>query len=178
MAWFGGVYNGTANVASQVLEPHTDETNSLTPVSQTAHAVYVGNAPRSFTSAEVTFYVSTGATTITYSEIAIATGDVVLNGSPTLTVKGYASIAAEIAATGPQKKTVTLTTPIKAGEPIWLVVSTQATGMPVMRQRQNIDFAGLAASKTTTRPSLILNTATAFSWTTAGVAVPVLKAKV
>lgn len=146
-------------------------TSVKTLTSGTSFAVYLGKAPKSFGASSVIgnirLRVTTAAATITWAEVAIATGNPVAGGNPTLTVRGFANVAAVINSTG--QKTISVSTSagqtISAGDGMWLIIGNSATTAGVVRAQSIADDiqSGVQASKTVTRPSTILGAATAFT---------------
>ena len=155
---------------SSVLVSPLFATANLTGVrsitSTNSYAVYVGKAPRSITSATVRCRVTTGAATITWAEVALATGAVNVGGGPTLTVRGYADVSATYNSIG-QKSTVVNVSAgqaINEGDDLWVMYGNAATTVAVLRAQSIADdiqvgvFAFLA-----TRPSLNVGNAQAYT---------------
>ena len=139
-------------------------TRSIT--STNSYAVYVGKAPRSLTSANVRFRVTTNAATITWAEVALATGSVNVGGNPTLTVRGYADVSGVANSIGQKTVNVSVSSgqAINEGDDLWAIFGNNATTVAVLRAQSIADdlqvgvFASLA-----TRPSLNVGAAQAYT---------------
>lgn len=139
-------------------------TRSIT--STNTYAVYVGKAPRAITSANVRYRVTTGAATITWAEVAIAKGPVVVGGGPTLTVVGYANVSGTVTGTGQFTTSVTVSAgqAINEGDDLWVLYGNNATTVTVLRAQSIADdlqvgvFAWLS-----TRPSTNVGVAQAYT---------------
>jgi len=150
-------------------------TKSLT--TQTAFAYYVGKASAGgITAVQVRVRVTTGCSTITYAEFAIATGAPVIGGNPTLMVVGYQDVSAIINQTGVRTVLIPVSSgqKILEGDDLWVVVGNQATTACVLRADNEADDlqSGYAAAATTTQPSTIVGTPTAFTTEGATVLAP------
>lgn len=101
-------------------------TTSKTLTTNTTFAVYLGKADRDFSSVKVLYRVNIAAVTITWAEIAIATGAFTLGGNASLTLAGTASnVAAVINSTG--LKTTTVSASGKVGDDLWILYGNQAS---------------------------------------------------
>ena len=160
----GGVpklYGINSPNATSVMMSPAFATANLTSVrsitSTNSYAVYVGKAPRAITSASVRYRVTTAAITVTWAEVALATGAPVVGGNPTLTVRGYADVAAVVTSTGQFTTSVTLSAgqAINEGDDVWIVYGNRASTVSVLRAQSIADDiqAGVFAYLTT-RPSL------------------------
>lgn len=129
-------------------------TSTKTLTSNTSFAVYVGKAPSANPTVTVRYRVTTAAATITWAEVAIATGAVVAGGNPSLTVRGFTNVAAVINSTG-QKTTAVTTSGVAAGDDLWIIVGNQATTAGAVRAQSIADDiqAGVQAARASNRPS-------------------------
>lgn len=129
-------------------------TSTKTLTSGTAFALYVGKAPTANPTVNVRWRVTTAAATITWAEVAIATGAVVAGGNPSLTIRGFTNVAAVINSTG-QKTTSVTTSGVAAGDDIWIVIGNQATTAGVVRAQSIADDiqTGAQAARASQRPS-------------------------
>jgi hypothetical protein len=143
-------------------------TKTLT--SQTSFAYYIGKAQTALSSIQVRLRVTTaygadGATP--WAEMAVATGAPAIGSNPTLTVVGTLNVAAIINSTGQ----ITATIPVSGGQAInegddlWVIIANKATTVAVVRSESIADDlqAGYQAAATTTQPSAIVGTPTAFT---------------
>lgn len=155
--------------ASVLMAPHF-ATSSLAGVktitSLSSFAIYVGKAPRALTSVALRARVTTAMATITWGEVAIAKGPVVIGGNPTLTVVGWADVSATYDSTGQKSTTINVTAgqSIDEGDDLWVIIGNSATTAAVMRAQTIADDlqVGLQAS-VVGRPSLLVGTPTAFT---------------
>lgn len=155
---------------SSVLVSPLFATANLTGVrsitSTNSYAVYVGKAPRAITSANVRYRVTTGAATITWAEIALATGSINVGGGPTLTVRGWTDVSAIVTSTGQKTTAVSVSAgqAINEGDDLWAIYGNTATTVAVLRAQSIADdiqvgvFANLA-----TRPSTNVGSAQAYT---------------
>lgn len=155
---------------SSVLVSPLFATANLTGVrsitSTNSYAVYVGKAPRSITSANVRYRVTTGAATITWAEIALATGSINVGGGPTLTVRGYADVSGTVTGTGQFTTSVSVSAgqAINEGDDLWVIYGNNASTVAVLRAQSIADdiqvgvFAFLS-----TRPSSNVGNAQAYT---------------
>lgn len=156
--------------ASSVLVCPLFSTASLTGTrsitSTNSYAVYVGKAPRSLTSANIRYRVTTACATITWAEVALATGPINVGGGPTLTVRGYADVSGVANSTGQKTTSVPVSSgqAINEGDDLWAIFGNAATTVAVLRAQSIADdlqvgvFASLA-----TRPSLNVGNAQAYT---------------
>lgn len=141
-------------------------TSNKTITSGSSFAVYVGKAPRSFTSCTIRSRVTTAMATITWGEVAIAKGTINVGGNPTLTVLGYADVSATFNSTGQKSTTVNVSSgqQVLEGDDLWVLIGNSATTAAVMRAQSIADDiqVGLQASAAQ-RPSLIVGNPTAYT---------------
>lgn len=177
------------NRESNLLDRHLAmDTSAPTGVSGRCYAQYLGVAPCEIKSLELRAEIGgTAAATITWAEMAVATGAFeasagVTSGTPDLTLRAgtVADISAEVLNTNFSiVKTVTPAVPIPAGTELWVLLSVSAVTQPVWRGTQGADFAGAAAIAAATRPSTMA-APTAFtggSWS-GGQQIPQLSARI
>lgn len=129
-------------------------------------ALYMGKAPRSLTSIQMRYRVTTAAATITWAEVALAKGTVNVGGNSTLTVVGFANVAAVVNSTGLKTTTVNVSSgqTVNEGDDLWLIFGNQATTALVVRAdsgQEDLQTGMLCSA--TQRPSLIVGTGTAFT---------------
>jgi len=131
-------------------------TSVRTTTSAVAYAVYMGRAPRSLTTVKLRLRVTTAAATITWAEVAIATGSINIGGNPTLTVRGYTDVSAVVNSTGLKSIDIAVSTgqAINEGDDLWAIYGAQATTVLVVRAQSIADDlqVGLQASLSN-RPS-------------------------
>lgn len=123
------------------------------PATNATYAVYLGRARAADPTIDVVFRVTTAAVTITWAEVAIATGTPVANGSPSLTTRGHVDTSAVVNSTGIKKVTIS-PTGIWPGADLWFLIGTQATTPGVFRGCLADDLqSGVFVTATSTRPS-------------------------
>lgn len=121
--------------------------------SNTSFAVYMGKADAAYTSVVVRLRVTTAAATITWAEVAIATGTPAPAGNPSLTRRGFTDVSAVVNSLGQKSITVSVSG-IAAGDDIWVVFGAQATTALAVRAGLADDLQlGGQASVAATRPS-------------------------
>lgn len=165
-----------SGAASSVMLPVFYSTANLTTAktitSTNTFAVYVGKAPRTLTSVQLRLRVTTAAATITWCEVAIAKGPVVVGGNPTLTVVGWADTSASYNSTGQKTTTINVSSgqTINEGDDLWILIGNQATTALQVRTMTIADDIqiGVQASAAS-RPSL--NVGTGVSYTIEGATV-------
>lgn len=139
-------------------------TRSIT--STNSYAVYVGKAPRSITSANVRYRVTTGAATITWAELALATGSINVGGNPTLTVRGYADVSGTVTGTGQFTTSVSVSAgqAINEGDDLWCIYGNQASTVTVLRAQSIADDLQVGVfAYLSTRPSSNVGVAQAYT---------------
>ena len=90
------------------------------------HFLYVGKAPSALTTLDMMAIVATAAATITWAEVAVYKGSVVVNGNASLTRLGWTNVAATFNSTGIKKTTIALSG-VVAGDDLWLCYGSSAT---------------------------------------------------
>jgi hypothetical protein len=153
-------YPQGVNLVSDVSIPVPANTGALLTVSNTSYAVYVGRAPKNCSSVDLLASLGNpGAVTITWAEIAVASGDYEpasgpgTSGTPNLTTLGFADIAAEINGTANDSIVKTVTAAIPAGTNIWVLIGNQAATPATFRTTGGGDVLGICATAAATRPS-------------------------
>lgn len=133
-----------AAVPSVLMKPafaSANLTSVRTTTSAVAYAVYMGRAPRSLTTVKLRLRVTTAAATITWAEVAIATGSINIGGNPTLTVRGYTDVSAVVNSTGLKSIDIAVSTgqAINEGDDLWAIYGAQATTVLVVRAQSIAD---------------------------------------
>ncbi len=134
-------------------------TKTLTSTSTFGY--YLGRADRSVTSINVTYRITTAAVTVTWAEVAIATGIPVLGGNPNLTTRGFTSTAGTWVSTG-VKVTNVVTTGIAPGADLWVLFGNNSSTAAVVRAGIADDITAGYQVTATVRPST-MGAATAFT---------------
>jgi hypothetical protein len=135
-------------------------TATKTCTSNTSFAVYLGRADAAYTSVVVRLRVTTAAATITWAEVAIATGTPSPGGNAALTRRGFTGVAAVVNSLG-QKSVTVAVSGIAAGDDIWAIVGAQATTALAIRAGLADDLQlGGQASASATRPSTMASPTT------------------
>jgi hypothetical protein len=133
-------------------------------ISNSSYAYYLGKATSAYTTCTVVTNVKTAVvTSITYAEVAIATGAFSHNGAATLTRRGFTDVSATYNSTGVKKTTITLSG-VNIGDDLWVIFSSQATTPYQLEQITAVDrtASGIVQFKAATRPST-MSAATAFA---------------
>lgn len=148
-----------ALVPGCLMAPHfasANLTSVRTTTSAVAYAVYMGRAPRSLSTVRLRLRVTTAAATITWAEVAIATGSINVGGNPTLTVRGYTDVATVVNSTGLKSIDISVASgqAINEGDDLWAIYGASATTVLVVRAQSIADDLqiGLQASLSN-RPS-------------------------
>jgi hypothetical protein len=135
------------------IQAGTNNTAAFT--SQVCYAQYLGKADKSHTTVNVVLNVTTlmGAT-ITYAEVAIATGPLVWDTDAVLTTRGFLDTSAVWNTTGIKKHAITCAG-ISPGDDMWALFSVQTSGaFPLFRAALPEQFGmGMHQNKAATRPS-------------------------
>lgn len=158
------------SAASSVMcPPHfatANLTSTKTITSGITFAVYMGKAPRALTSVQLRCRVTTAMATITWGEVAVAKGAIVVGGNPSLTVVGWDDVAAVFNSTGQKTRTINVSSgqAINEGDDLWALIGNQATTACVMRAQSIADDlqVGVQASLAT-RPSLNVGNAQTYT---------------
>jgi len=132
--------------------------------SNTAWAIYVGRAPWALAGVNIRCNVITAATTITWAEMALATGPLVSNGNSALTVVGTTDVSGVINTVGLKTVKVISTKPVHEYDDLWIIIGHQASVVAEVRQGTAIDHhqQGMSSSRIDCKPSDILGVATGF----------------
>jgi len=156
-------------------------TSSMTAVSETAYAKYVGAWSQTLTSLDVELFIhGVAAAGAGWAEVAVATGDYTAKASATnLTILGYADVDAEVkvASTRIEVKTISGIS-IPANKDIWILFASSHATTQASLRTDVTDFHGDARTRASTRPSTNLNTALQFDNSFAGITIPMLRAVV
>lgn len=173
------VPGGTASVMGPVVFDPTTPTLTRTVTSTNTVWAYIGKAPRALTSLVMHYRVTTGMGTITWGEIAVATGTPTAGANPSLTVRGFADVSAIANSTGIKRTTINVSASqaINEGDDLWLGLGNQATTAAVVRAGGADDVESGTTAIGAQRPSLIVGTPTSFTVDTSG-AVPLFRAAV
>jgi hypothetical protein len=132
-----------------------------TSTSNTTYAQYLGKIERPYTQMTLRYRVTTAVATITWAEVAIATGTFTIAGGATLTRRGYTDVSGINNSTGQKSVAVTISG-VKAGDDVWALYGAQATTMHVHRGGLADDLqCGHYQELAATRPST-MGAATAF----------------
>lgn len=166
------------SIAPNLLVQSGFATTNLTTAVQitdgSTFAVYMGRAPRFISSVSVRYRVTIAATSITWAEVAVATGAVNLGGSPTLTPRGSRSVSGDVNSTGQKTTTVSLSAGqiIQPGDDVWILIGNDVTGTAMSVRAQSVfdDISAGFQATAVVRPSTNIGTPTAF--TAAGVVDP------
>lgn len=141
-------------------------TSTKTITSNSTFAVYLGKAPRSFTTCNLRLRVTTAAATITWAEVAIAKGAINVGGNPTLTVVGWTDVSAVVNSLGQKTIAINLASGqrVDANDDLWALIGNQATTALQVRAQSIADDlqVGLQASLAT-RPSLNVGVGQAYT---------------
>jgi hypothetical protein len=163
------VTNAVAQVPAVLMPPHfatASLTGTKTLTSTTTFAIYMGKAPRSLSSVQARWRVTTIAATITWAEVAIAKGSVAIGGNMNLVVVGFADISAVITSTGLKSTTINVSSGqgIDAGDDLWFLIGHQATTAGIIRALSIADDlqVGLQGAATA-RPSTVVGAPTNFT---------------
>lgn len=141
-------------------------TGTKTITSGSSFAVYIGKAPKDLTSIVARYRVTTAAATITWAELALAKGQINVGGNPTLTVVGYADVAAVINSTGQKSTTINVSSGqvVRAGDDLWLIIGNSATTAAQVRAQSIADDIQVGVQgSVASRPSTIVGAGTAFT---------------
>lgn len=162
--------------AASVPPTWTNATPTATRTITTTNTMwtYIGKAPTTISTSAVMHYrITTAMATITWGEIAIATGTPAPGSNPSLTVKGYADVSAIANSTGIKRTTINMSSgqTINEGDDVWVGLGNQATTAAVVRAGGADDLESGCSASGAQRPSLIVGTPTAFTVDTTG-AVP------
>lgn len=137
------------------------------PTNDQCRAIYMGRAPQDLTTINI-FWGQTAGGTITYAEMGIATGTMLLGSTPTLTLRGYVDVTADWGGvTGSYLRAIPVTSssPITAGTDIWACYSVSfSAGAPTIAVSNVPDRldSGSIVRRNTTRISTNLGAPLAF----------------
>jgi hypothetical protein len=138
-------------------------TGTKTITSTQTALTYVGRAGRAASSVTLRYNVTTAGATITWAELGVFKGDLILAANSTLTRLGYADVSGVVNSTGRKSTLVTLSTNIAIGDEIWIGIGCQATTAVVIRAYSLIeDCQAGTVVMMVARPSTV---ASPTSWT-------------
>lgn len=148
---------------------------SKTLTSGTCFAIYMGRVPTDVTSWDLRWRVSTAGASVTWAEVAIATGALDFAASTQMiTIRGYRDVATAITSTG--TKTTTIVTPeIPAGTDVWVVfaeVNTLTTPIISAFLGDSLGMGIQAALTGGFRPSQVLGRPLSLTTEALGTAAP------
>jgi hypothetical protein len=109
----------------------------------TALAVFIGNADRSdFVSCSVRFRVTALSTNTAYSEIALLTGDHIVDQTPSLTPRGYADVTSYVTGgtTGLASASFSISN-VKMGDSLYLGIIVSGSTNAQFRATNTVDFS-------------------------------------
>lgn len=159
-----------STAASSVMLPVFYSTAGLVSVkaitTTNTFAIYVGKAPRSLTSVSLRARVTTAVAGITWAEVGIAKGAVVVGGNPTLVPVGFADVSGTWNSTGQKTTTINVSAgqTIAEGDDLWVLIGNQATTALQVRAFSIADDiqVGVQASAVT-RPSTTIGTGVSYT---------------
>lgn len=141
-------------------------TTAKTITSGSTFAVYCGRAPRALSSVQLRCRVTTAMGTITWGEVAVAKGAIVVGGNPSLTVVGWADVSATYNSLGQKTTTINVSSGqvVNEGDDLWALIGNQATTALAVRAISIADDlqVGVQASLAT-RPSLNVGAAQTYT---------------
>lgn len=144
-------------------------TTAKTITSGSTFALYMGKAPRTYSAGEsvqIRLRVTTAMGTITWGEVAIATGPVSIGANPTLTVRGWTDVSATYNSLGQKSTSIAVATgqSILEGDDVWVLIGNAATTALQVRAASIADDlqTGMQASLAT-RPSLNVGNGQAYT---------------
>lgn len=172
---------GSFTAVYQPLIRNAGSGNSLFSTTTRTVAQYLGKASAAFTAAIVTYYgVAHAASSVTWAEVAIATGSLTLNGAVSLTTRGFVDDSTNFnTTTAGQRTTGSISlSGIASGDDLWLILSRSGGSTSINLRSWDagvtaIDeiVAGLVQFHTSARPST-MGAATAFTAGANGVLPP------
>lgn len=159
-----------ASAASSVLMPILATTSNTTSVrivaTNTSITAYVGKSPRALSSMQLRLRVTTAAATITWCEVAVAKGPVLVGNNPSLTVVGFADVAATFNSIGLKTTTINVSSGqnVNEGDDLWVLIGNQAlTALQVRTLNQPDDIQVGIIGTGAMRPSLNVGSAFVFA---------------
>lgn len=165
--------------SSAVLNQPGFATAALTGVrtidSSSTKAVYVGKAPRALTSLQIRLRVTTAVAVITWAEVGIGKGPIVVGGNPTITPVGFVDVSASHNSTGQKTHTVNVSAgqAINEGDDLWVLVGCAAGTATVLRAATMADDLQVGTqAAATTRPSTTIGTGVSYTLDGATVLAP------
>jgi len=161
--------NFVIQVPATLMTPHFASSNLTTAKTLSAgisYAAYLGKAPRSIASAVVRWRMTTAAASVTWAEVALAKGPVVVGGSPTLTIVGWADALADFLSTGIKTRIayVAAGQTLGADDDLWVILGQDAVTLGAVRVQSIADDLQVGVQAVATaRPSSNVGTAVAFA---------------
>jgi biotin carboxyl carrier protein len=133
-----------------------------------AFAVYIGRAERALTAVGVRWNVTTAAgATVSWAEVAIATGAPVPGANASLTVVGYQDVASDITGTGVRTTDVQVSSgqSIQEGDDVWVILAHDGSGTTAVARAQSIadELEACMSATRTVRPSTAVGTAQTYT---------------
>lgn len=121
----------TTGAASMFMSPiftSQDATEVRAITTQTVVALWMGKAPAFLTSVEMQYRVTTAAATITWAEVALATGEPQLGGA-TLNVVGFTDVSGVVNSLGVKTTAISVSAgqAVFEGDDLWLLIGNVAT---------------------------------------------------
>jgi hypothetical protein len=131
-------------------------------------AVYMGKAPRALTSVQMRLRVTTAITaTITWAEVAIGKGAIVVGGNPTITPVGFLDVSASHNSLGQKTHTINVSAgqSINEGDDLWALIgcATSGTVTSVRATTMADDIQVGTQAAAVVRPSTTIGTGTAYT---------------
>lgn len=145
-------------------------TTVVTPASGKPLLTYMGKAPRALTSVQVRLRVTTLASTITWLEVAIGKGAIVIGGNPNVTPVGFLDVSGSHNTTGQKTHTITVSAGqvINEGDDLWLIIGVSASVVSLYRGISIADDLQVGTQGSATfRPSTNIGVSTAITLDTA-----------
>jgi len=134
----------------------------------TSYTIYIGRAPKSYTSFVIRLNVTTGISGTTWAELAIGKSTAPAPATAkNITIVGYTDVSSIINTTGAKSITISVSggQSIDTGDHLWLTFAKSSTGTPGFRSNAvaDLDDFGLILNAGNVRPSTIQGTPTSFA---------------
>ncbi len=126
-------------------------TRTLTSTS--SFAQYLGRAEYGYTQCLLRYRTTTAAATVTWAEVAIASGTFAIGANQSLTTRGFTSATGNFTATAGIKQNSITLTGISAGMDLWAILGNEASTAAVVRAGLADNLQSGFASAATARPS-------------------------
>ena len=156
----------TSSVLGNPLFASANLTATKTITNNSTFAVYSGRAPRALTSVQLRNRVTTAMATITWGEVAVAKGAIVVGGNPSLTVVGWADVSGTFNSLGQKTTTINVSAGqvINEGDDLWTLIGNSATTACVVRAQSIADDLQVGVQGSlATRPSLNVGNAQTYT---------------